>query len=226
MPGLERHLHHRQLMELRSCVSVKQLVAFCSDPPKIHRRIPATVTKSNLYVGADLGSLPFNAVSQNALVQPFYQRSVGNSLYNSLQVKLTHRLSHGLQFQTAYTWGHTIDDSNDPLAPAAGNRGFPRNSRNLSEERGNSDNDIRQVATVGYVWEMPFGKGKGFMNTGFAGKLLEGFQLSGITTLQTGHPFDVFDSTDMERTGLSGRADLVGDPYSPGIQHACVGRRQ
>ncbi len=195
---------------------VKQLVAFCSDPANSFGCTPATVTKSNLYVGADLGSLPFNAVSQNALVQPFYQRSVGNSLYNSLQVKLTHRLSHGLQFQTAYTWGHTIDDSNDPLAPAAGNRGFPRNSRNLSEERGNSDNDIRHVATVGYVWEMPFGKGKGFMNTGFAGKLLEGFQLSGITTLQTGHPFDVFDSTDMERTGLSGRADLVGNPYSPG----------
>ena len=42
------------------------------------------------------------------------------------------------------------------------------------------------------------------------------FAAAGIATAQTGHPFDVFSSTDMERTGLSGRADLVGDPYAPG----------
>jgi hypothetical protein len=195
---------------------VKQLVAFCSDPTNSFGCTPATVTKTNLYTGANIRSLPFNAVAQNALLQPFYQRSIGNSIYQSLQVKLTHRLSHGLQMQAAYTYAHGIDDSNDPLAPAAGNRGFPRNSLDLAEERGNSDNDVRHVATVGYVWEMPFGKGKGYMNTGFTGKVLEGIQLSGITTLQTGHPFDVFSSTDMERTGLSGRADLVGDPYAPG----------
>ena len=97
-----------------------------------------------------------------------------------------------------------------------GNRGFPRNSRNLNEERGNSDNDIRHVAVINYLWELPFGKGKGFLNTGFVGKVFEGWQFSGITTVQTGHPFDVFTSTDMERTGLSGRADLVGNPYAPG----------
>jgi hypothetical protein len=54
------------------------------------------------------------------------------------------------------------------------------------------------------------------MNTGFLGRVFQSIQLSGITTLQTGHPFDVFSSTDMERTGLSGRADLVGDAYAPG----------
>jgi hypothetical protein len=48
------------------------------------------------------------------------------------------------------------------------------------------------------------------------GKVFEGMQFSGITTVQTGHPFDVFSSTDMERTGLSGRADLVGDPFAAG----------
>ena len=96
------------------------------------------------------GVLPFNAVAHNALFQPFFQASIGNSIYNSLQAKFTHRLSHGLQLQAAYTWAHAIDDSNDPLAPAAGNRDFPRNSRKLNEERGNSDNDIRHVAVISY----------------------------------------------------------------------------
>jgi hypothetical protein len=195
---------------------VQQLVTFCSDPSNTFGCTPDDVSFTNLYRGADFGALPFNAVAHNALVQPFFAGSVGNSLYNSLQLKVTHRLSHGLQVQGAYTWAHAIDNSNDPYAPAVGNRAFARNSRALNEERGNSDNDIRHVAVISYVWEIPFGKGRRFLNSGFAGRVFEGWQLSGITSAQTGHPFDVFSSTDMERTGLSGRADVVGNPYAPG----------
>jgi hypothetical protein len=215
--GSEGHHIYRQLdANSPDPARVQQLLTFCSDPTNAFGCTPDDVSFSLLYFGADLGILPFNAVAHNALFQPFFQASVGNSLYNSLQAKFTHRLSHGVQLQAAYTWAHAIDNSSDPLVPAAGNRTFPRNSRALNEERGNSDNDIRQVAVINYIWELPFGKGKGYLNTGFAGKVFEGVQFSGITTVQTGHPFDVFSSTDMERTGLSGRADLVGDPFAPG----------
>ena len=197
---------------------VQALVAYCSDPTNAFGCDPGTVTKNNLYIGAELGALPFDAVSSNALLQPFYQRSVGNSIYNSLQTKVTHRMSHGLQAQLSYTWAHSIDDSNDPLVPAQGNRGFPRNSLKLSEERGNSDNDIRHVAVINYIWDVPFGKGKSVLSNGVVGKIFEGWQFSGITTIQTGHPFDIFSTTDMERTGLSGRADRVQgqNPYGAG----------
>jgi hypothetical protein len=178
--------------------------------------VATQVTKANLVSGYDNGFLPFNAVPYNALDQPFYIRSVGDSNYNSMQLKLTHRLSHGLQVQGSYTWAHSLDDSGDPLVPAAGNRGFPRNSRNLAEEYGNSDNDIRQILTVNYIWEVPIGKGKAYLNHGFAGKGLEGIQFSGITTVLTGHPFDIYSNTDSERTGLSNRADVVGNPFAPG----------
>src|SRR5215469_269733 len=134
-----------------------------------------------------------------------------------LQAKFTHRMTHGIQVQGSYTWAHSVDDSNDSLVPAAGNRGFPRNSLALSEERGNSDNDIRHVAVINYIWEVPLGRGKGHLSNGMVGKIFEGMQFSGITTAETGHPFDVFSTTDMERTGLSGRADLVGNPFgAPG----------
>ncbi len=195
---------------------VNQLVSFCSDPSNAFGCTPATVTKTNLYIGAELGALPFDAVKSNALLQPFYNRSVGNLIYNSLQAKVTHRVSHGLQVQGSYTFAHGIDDSNDPLVPAAGNRGFPRNSRKLSEERGNSDNDIRHVGVINYLWEVPLGNGKSYLNSGVLGRIFESWQFSGITTAQTGHPFDVFSTTDMERTGLSGRADLMGNPFAPG----------
>jgi Carboxypeptidase regulatory-like domain len=203
---------------------VQQLVTFCSDPTNAFGCTPDTVTGQNLYFGGDPGPaqvLPFNAVAHNALFQPFFQTSTANSLYNSLQAKLTHRLSHGIQLQAAYSWSHAIDDSNDPLSPAVGNGTFPANSRKLNQERGNSDNDIRHVAVISYLWELPFGKGKSILNSGFLGRALEGWQLSGIVSAQTGHPFDVTTTTDLERTGIDGqRADLVGDPYAPGANNA------
>jgi hypothetical protein len=197
---------------------VNQLVAICSDPANAFGCSPNEVSGILLYEGGqgptDFGILPFNAVANNALVQPFYQVSVANSVYNSLQTKFTHRFNHGLQAGASYTWSHAIDDGADPLAPAAGNRTFPRNSRNLSQDRGNSDYDVRHVAVINYIWELPFGRGKQFLSNGVAGKVFEGMQLSGITTVQTGHPFEIRSSHDSQRTGISAWANLVGDPFA------------
>ena len=199
---------------------VNQLVAFCSDPTNSFGCGPSTVSGIFLYEGADFGALPFNAVAHNALVQPFYQRSVGNSIYHSLQAKFTHRMSRGLQVQGSYTWAHGIDDSSDPLNPAAGNRTFPRNSLNLAQDRGNSDNDIRHNVVINYIWELPLGKGKGYLNSGALGRIFEGMQFSGITSVQTGHPFEIRCSRDSQRTGISAWCDLVGDPFAPGTNNA------
>ena len=195
---------------------VNQLVTYCSDPNNAFGCTPNQVSGLNLYFGGTFGSFPFNAVNNNALLQPFYQQSVGNSIYHSLQVKGTHRLSHGLQLQVSYTWAHAIDNSADPLVPAQGNRTFPRNSRNLNQDRGNSDNDIRHVAVINYIWEVPLGRGKGYLNSGMLGKIFEGMQFSGITTAQTGHPFEIRCRRDSQRTGIAAWCNKVGDPYALG----------
>jgi Carboxypeptidase regulatory-like domain len=202
---------------------VQQLIAFCvpTNPANTVGCTRSTIQNTNLYFGAELGSLPFDAVAHNALFQPFYQRSVGNSIYNSLQVKFTHRLSHGFHLQGAYSWAHGIDDSSDPLAPAAGlnicgNCTFPRNSRDLALERSNSDNDIRHTGVISYIWEVPFGKGKSYLNHGALGRVFEGWQFSGITTLQTGHPFTVRSAQDSLGTGVPNWAQLTGDPFALG----------
>jgi hypothetical protein len=196
---------------------VQQLLDFCVPTNEDNADLQcteATVTKANLWFGKEAGALPFNAVEHNALFQPFYIRSIGNSNYNALQAKVTRRFSRGFQVQGSYTYAHAIDDSGDPLAPAAGNRGFPRNTRKIFQERGNSDNDVRHIGVINYIWELPLGAGKAHWNQGFVGKVFEGFQVSGITSLQTGHPFDVFSTRDSEHSGLSNRADLTGDPYA------------
>ncbi len=191
------------------------LVAYCS-VPNPYGCTPGTVSGALLYEGFELGALPYNAVNNNALFQPDYQINEFNSIYHGMQSKFTHRMSHGLQFQAAYTWSHAMDDSVDPLTPGLGGHTFPRNSLNLRQNYGNSDNDIRNVGVINYIWELPFGRGKSYMNHGVAGKIMEGFELDGIFTAQTGHPFQVRGTLDTQRTGIAAWGEQVGNPFGSG----------
>jgi Carboxypeptidase regulatory-like domain/TonB-dependent Receptor Plug Domain len=212
---------------------VQKLLAFCvpNNPLNTGFLTPSgqcdqtTVSGSNLYIGAtpSLGvdTLPFNAVNNNALLQPDYQINEFNSIYHGLQTKFTHRMSRGLQIQAAYTWSHALDNSVDPLSPGVGGHTFPRNSLDLAENYGNSDNDTRHVAVMNYVWELPFGRGKSYLNNGFAGKIMEGFEFDGIFTAQTGHPFQVRGTLDTQRTGIAAWGYQVGDPFGASSGSGC-----
>jgi Carboxypeptidase regulatory-like domain/TonB dependent receptor len=168
---------------------------------------PAVLVGSNLWFG---GFTP-SPVGNNAFYQAALNRSIANSNYNGFQATVTKRFSRGFQIQTAYTWSHAIDDGSDPLDAAAGGRSFPRNSYNLAAERGNSDFDLRHRLSINYTWELPFGKGRTYLGEGMLGRIMEGFQLSGITSFQTGHPYDIWGTRDSQHTGLSDRAELIGN---------------
>jgi hypothetical protein len=169
---------------------------------------PAALSGANLWFGGP----GLQSVNNNAFFQAFLQKSIASANYNGLKLKVTQRIWHGLQWGVAYTYAHAIDNASDPLTPAAGNRAFPRNSFNLAVERGNSDFDIRHRAVINYLYELPFGRGKNRWSEGFKGRVLEGWQISGITTFSKGLPFDVFGNVDGQHTGLSDRAELIGNP--------------
>jgi hypothetical protein len=148
-------------------------------------------------------------------LEPSVIKSIGNGTYNALQSVFTRQFSHGLQFQAAYTYSHAIDDASDPLSAVADNRNLPRNSFNLKEDRGSSDYDLRHRLILNYVFELPFGKGHAHFNRGFASRVLGGWEVSGLSTFQSGRPFDIYSSLDSEYTGLTNRPDLVGNPSIP-----------
>jgi outer membrane receptor protein involved in Fe transport len=204
---------------------VAQLVAYCSVPNPFNCD-QTTVSGASLYLGAtpsqQIDDLPFNAVNNNAMYQPDYQINEFNSIYHGMQSKITHRMSHGLQLQASYTWSHALDNSVDPLTPAIGARTFPRNSRNLAQSYGNSDNDTRHVGVINYIWEVPIGKGKGYLNNGVVGRLFEGLEFSGIFTAQTGHPFNVRGTEDTQRTGISAWGYQVGNPFGVPTGSGCA----
>ena len=197
-----------------------QLLAYCSVPNAFNCDT-STLTFANLWLGKEFGVLPFDAVNNTAFESPFstpgstLNKSIGHSIYHGLQVNIQKRFGHGLQFQGAYTFSHAISDVNDPLVAAAGNRSFPRNTFNLAAERGNSDFDIRHRGVVNFLYEPNFGRGRGYLNSGFVGRVLEGWSVTGIVAAQTGHPYDIFGNQDSNHTGLSARATLIGSASQP-----------
>ena len=194
---------------------VAQLEAFCvhNNPANQGFRTPtgqcdqSTLQFGNLWFGAESGFLPFDAVNNNAFFHTDSFKGVANSIYHALQANVTKRMAHGMSFQAAYTWGHAIDNSSDPLVPTQGGQPFPRDSFNLNAERGNSDFDVRQRLAINYVWDLPVGRGHAHLSENSIGKVLEGWQIAGITTFATGLPFDVLTDTDTAHTGFFQRPD-------------------
>ncbi len=193
---------------------VAQLLAFCQ-PGNAFKCDATTLSFTELWAGAEFGDLPSDAVNNNAFFQAFLNKSIANSNYHGLQVNVKQKIWHGLQLQGAYTYAHAIDDASDPLVPAAGNRAFPRNSFNLRPERGNSDFDVRHHGVINYLYEVPLGRGKGHLADGFVGRMFEGWQISGITSLSTGLPYDIFGNQDNQHTGVSDRLSLTGSTALP-----------
>jgi outer membrane receptor protein involved in Fe transport len=209
---------------------VAELLAFCSDPNNAFGCTTDTVSGAgNLYNGKAFGTLPENAVAFNAIgrgaLSAVLVESTSNANYNALQLKVTKRLRHGLQVQGAYTWSHSIDDSNDPIVPGGAGVSFARNPLNPGQDRGNSDHDIAHVGVINYIYELPFGRGKGFANSGIIGKVLEGFQFSGVVTMQSGRAFDVIGTRDSQRVGRVGRTNLNGNPFAPSDSTFPVGTK-
>ncbi len=140
------------------------------------------------------GVRPYPAFSNINMVD-----SPGNSSYNALWVSANKRLSHGLQFLASYSLSHSIDYnslSTQPLSAEA------QDSYNLRNERGSSDFDARHHFNISYLYSLPL-KGN---------RLKEGWELSGITTFQSGNPVNIIVPGAGPTGYATRRANLVGDP--------------
>jgi hypothetical protein len=115
----------------------------------------------------------------------FSEDTVAHSNYNSLQVLLEKRFSHGLQFQGAYTYSKSLDNASSFESSL--------NPVNFNSTYGPSLYDARHRFVFSYVWALPVPKYEGLM-----GKLVDGWEWSGILTFQTGFPIRITSSDDIE----------------------------
>ncbi len=175
---------------------------------QIERQLDGSTALDVAYVGTRMNNL---ATAFNANQAPFGATTsrwsglggavneyafIGDGTYNGLQTSLKRRLSHGLTFTTAYTWSHTIDNSNGAFSTTGGGgRIFVDANGNpmLSLNKGNSDQDIRHSFVFASMYEIPFGKGKQFGSDLPKGLdyVIGGWQWNNIITLQTGTPLDI-----------------------------------
>jgi hypothetical protein len=123
----------------------------------------------------------------------------GQSSYNGLQAGLTRRLSHGLTFQSAYTWSHTIDNSTADFHTSDITPRRPQDFFNFASEKANSALDRAQRLTLAIVYDLPFFKGGSWMMKNIVGN----WTFSPVYTFETGEWVTVQAQED---------ANLNGDP--------------
>lgn len=119
---------------------------------------------------------------------------IGTGNYNGLQAKLNRRMANGLQVIASYTWSHTLDNVADVLSSApngivVGSNGTPL----LQYQRGNSNNDQRQIFGAAAIYELPFGRGRTFGQDmpKALDYVLGGWQWNNVIQLATGTPLDI-----------------------------------
>ncbi len=139
----------------------------------------------------------------------------GVGSYNSLQAKLQKRFSQGLTFLASYTWSKCLSIQDE------GQSGSIQNPYNWSADKGNCDFNIPQIFVFSYAYELPLGKGKHFGSSmsGVADQVLGGWQISGITTAESGAPFTITgNATDVANISPSSeteRGNVTGQPVLP-----------
>jgi hypothetical protein len=142
--------------------------------------------------------------------------SSGNSIYHGLLLKAEKRFSKGLSFLASYTFSKAIEDSGSPaLDSTAAGSDQPQDPRNLRAERGLSPHDVRSRFIFNYSYELPFGKGRMFQAGGskLAEAVLGGWQVNGITLVQSGRHETIGVSFDASNTGSSNyRANALRNP--------------
>lgn len=102
-----------------------------------------------------------------------------NSNYHSMQVSAQHRFSGASQVNLAYTWAKNLTDAQNDRSTS------PQNTYDMSLEKARAALDRRHNLTINYIYELPFFRSQ----KGVIGKMLGGWQASGIITYQTGLPF-------------------------------------
>jgi hypothetical protein len=150
--------------------------------------------------------------------------NLGKQNYQAMELEATHRMARGLSYKANYTWAHNLSDAqgDGPTAFQGETRyGLADLNRfDINANRGNVVGTRRQRFLVTGTYELPFGKGRQWLNSSpVMGGILGGWNVNTITLLETGPYLTPTDSvtadqtnTDPAAAGSIVRPDRVGNP--------------
>lgn len=182
----------------------------------------------NLIFFHDLNQIPqskLSASDSGSRPYPNFQSiigidGIGTSNYNSLQAIISQHMSAGLQFSFNYTWSKMLSEEDSSGWYPAGSAQLFQNSYVPSANYGLSNYDTPQMFKGEAVYQLPFGKGRRFLNNNAAlNEAIGGWQLSGDLSMMSGTPLTPVMSTD-QSYGLSAKEsqfpNVIGDPKAAG----------
>lgn len=192
------------------------------------------------YPGSGTAGLPFAAQFGRTIPTNMWDGYLSSS-YHSLQVAVNRSFAKGLMLKGAYTYAKAIDYTDDDGWAAVGWNWAPVFQRN----RAVAGFDRTQNLQMGWLYELPLGKGKMLAKSGPAAMVLGGWQVNGIMSAYTGTPFTVGApgsllnapnntqtadqvNTTVTRLGNAGPGQLYYDPTafaaSTGVRFGSSGR--
>jgi hypothetical protein len=123
--------------------------------------------------------------------------SCDSSTYNAFQSKLEKRLSNGLSFLTAFTFGKSIDEQSQASLGFHGGGSF-RDNNNPEWEKGPSDYDQKYRFVNSFSYTLPIGQGRAVLSSlhGIGNALIGGWELQGIESWSSGLPYTVTEAVD------------------------------
>ncbi len=161
-------------------------------------------------------SLAQPTVQREQLLLPYPQytgvqyagQGIGNSTYESLQVKAEKRFSGGNSILVAYTHAKLISDTDTITGwlEAGGGPGGVQDWNNLNAEKSLASFDVPDRLVVSYAMDVPVGKGRKYMSNAnaFVNAALGGWGVEGVTTLQSGFPLHITNNSGNANSFNSG----------------------
>jgi hypothetical protein len=154
----------------------------------------------NLNFPTDINAIPASQLSPNDSQFRSYanfqgiQGSTNNTVsnYHSLQAEIKKRMTKGFSFDFNYVWSHMLDDLDSSGWGGRGGDQVYQNGLDAGSNYNNSSFDVRNAFKGYAVYELPFGKGKMFLNKNWLlDEAVGGWQVSGTLVLSTGNPFSI-----------------------------------
>ena len=150
--------------------------------------------------GVANGTIASNTNNQPYNIYPGYGsipvvEDAVNSHYESLQTALLLKNLHGVNLTVDYTWSHVIDYMSSDLGgqissgQTMDNQSTIMNPFNRGADYGSADFNRTQILSIAYVYALPFFR---HSSNGFVRTAIGGWELSGITTFETGVPITIY----------------------------------
>jgi hypothetical protein len=133
------------------------------------------------------------------------------SNYEGISSRVEKRFGSGVAFLASFTYGKAIDLQNPALdvVDSSGGGNTVQNGYDLTTNRAVGDGDAPLRFVLSGIWDLPFGKGKPFLNSGWAAALAGRWELSGVYQAQSGLPFTPVLSFDNANAGTTSRPNRM-----------------